>query len=388
MKYQIFWILILLAGFSCTNPEVNFPDEDPKKETKKTDMPVYDAPTLLVYGKNLEPAVFFHLFALAQANGAKESVFLYSGEDEKTLLAALKKLRQTYGKPPVFIGVGCDPALYWPQIREELKKAVFMGCTAIPEEDPEVEFLVLPEKKTVQKTEPDSSDAQEEKTEPLSAEKSESVESSDAGAQEPPFNLRQEMKNLALLSRILNFASGKKLAQTSAARQELLILKGRALSGSRISVISFLESGKEKEAPPVMAQKSGGFSALVIDSTKSFEIQVQKESVLWRAVFSGLVSSCPFFELFPPEGDMEIRSFFTPIALDALPLPEGVEIPEETRKVSPKIYRAVFQQAETAGILFSENEVRISFAGEVSGTFKWQEKEFVLKPQRVLFLLD
>ena len=115
---RFFLLLILIISFSCTNPEVNFPDEDPKKETKTTKTISYQAPTLFVYGKNFDSPIFFHLFALAQSNQAEEKFFLVCPEEEKSIVQSLKKLKQNTGLTPGLVCVACTPASYWDAIKE------------------------------------------------------------------------------------------------------------------------------------------------------------------------------------------------------------------------------------------------------------------------------
>lgn len=457
---RFFLFLIIIISFSCTNPEVNFPDEDPKKETKTTKTISYQAPALLVYSKNFDSPIFFHLFALAQSNQAEEKFFLVCPEEEKSIVQSLKKLKQNTGLTPGLVCVDCTPASYWDAIKEQVDKVVWVKgehLSLIEETKEDLNrFLFLPQtgKKNKEKLEdienqekllqveekehnlePDLKEKTEaedntlkkiEETKELTPDlenlkkeldkqtiKEKEIESSpekknnneeiikqentphtekkENQAEEEKlttWDLKKELKNPDTLLKILNHLGGQKYSQTNIIKQDLLTLKGRTEPSSKLSVISFLESGKEKEGFVVLSTKSGEFPALIIDRTQSFEVNFLKESKSRRGIFLGLVSSYPFFNLFFSSTFAEIKSYFTPIPLESIPLPKGLEFSEKQKAENPAIYKVVFDKKEKAQINIVGNKVQVFFTEDFAMDFKWNEKTYPLKLHSTLFLLD
>lgn len=156
MKKWIVLFIVIIAALSCTNPEVNFPEET-KKEVKKS-IP-YKIPTVLAYGEDLSPVIFYYFISLARANGAEDAYLIPVKDNKQKIMKMIDKLTQFYGEKPVLIGVKISIKDYYAEIADRVRTVVLIA----PKEPMEAgENLIVFSEKS--KEEPKGLDVKEPKS--------------------------------------------------------------------------------------------------------------------------------------------------------------------------------------------------------------------------------
>ena len=437
---KILMTMVLGAFFliHCTNPEVNFPEDQKKAEENKTASVVYNIPTVLVYPEDTSPFLYFQFFSLAYANGAKETLFLPSLDRDENIISAVERLKKTSGEKPVVIMKALKSKELFDSLKKNIQKIIVFEPFQETLEEEEKDLVVLisgeapktEEKKPENEVKPENTENQtnettqqdslteetkqeeiqsevEKKEETVttdetikkeSTETLEKTESEEKKAEEQALpktvHLIEKMKNTQVLNNLLEAVIGKKQTVSLPEEEKLIYIKGKSFSKAVLSIMEIKEEGGEpKKTFSVASGKAGFFSSLIVDPKKEFFLTASygKEKT-WNFYFAGLIHSYPFCELIPdPKSLAEITSIFSPIDFNLLKLPPEVIIPEEMKEKLKNLYFIKIVKSEKDfSFDFPEKGLIIGIPEEkiLSIGFKIGTKEIQIQKNTSLYLLN
>jgi len=434
-------ITIVLGAFfliHCTNPEVNFPEEQKKTDENKTAAVVYNIPTVLVYPEDTSPFLYFQFFSLAYANGAKETLFLPSLDRDENIISAVERLKKTTGEKPVIIIKALKSKELFDSLKKNIQKIIVFEPFQETLEEEEKDLVVLvsgeapktEEKKpenevkpentetnesTQQETQTEETKTQQEEIqtetvekeetvttdETLKKESTETVEKTDSEEKKieeqplaKPVHLIEKMKNTQVLNNLLEAVIGKKQTVSLPEEEKLIYIKGKSFSKAVLSIMEIKEEGGEpKKTFSVASGKAGFFSSLIVDPKKEFFLTASygKEKT-WNFYFAGLIHSYPFCEIIPdPKSLAEIISIFSPIDFNLIKLPPEVIIPEEMKEKLKNLYfLKIVKTEKDFSFDFSEKGLWIGIPDEniLSIGFKIGTKEIQIQKNTSLYILN
>lgn len=394
----LFFLGIFL--FSCTNPEVDFPEEDKKKTKVSTPKLNYETPTLLVYPEGSSPEIFYYFIALARNNGASDSLFIPVSADQKAITQGLKELKTRHGKKPSVFAVHIDPILFVNQ-NNKVKHFVFLEPKRPTTESEKISVFDSPKAASPQikteatqntkkgnddkkpsplKKETEKLKNTPKKTEEAKIKKENSAKNSNsddkASAKKTPVPIkkpenskttqtpsknaiaapsyREKLKDFNFLSKVIyklipepeltkddKQKTPKKLSLTTskAIPEETLYIKGKTFPYSKLSLMEMGKKDKWSERFSVASNRNGQFNALIIRPAKNFKLQLQYENnKKWNFRIMGLQFTSPFF-LFSPQSDSiaEIHSFFSPLPIDKFDLANKPQLKSILEKLKKNV---------------------------------------------------